>query len=143
VSTDLTKPNDVIEAIRSGNVPDLGDPADVAMRVVEEILRAPDVEAAFDTGGSVATAKLVGEEITIVDVRLMPGTIEDAALPVYVLLDCADQNGEKLLVNSGAARVIGQAVYAKMHDLLPMKVRVVEIAKGRTGQSAPLGLAIV
>jgi hypothetical protein len=143
MGTELDRPADLIEAIRSGNIPDLGDPKDVAIRVVEEILNAPDVEAAFDTGGSIATRELVGQVLVLEDVRLMPGQIEDASLPAYVLLNVVDENGERKLVNSGSARVIGQSVYAKMRDLLPLRVRVVEIAAARPGQSAPLGLSIV
>jgi hypothetical protein len=143
MTTELDRPADLIEAIRSGQIPDLGDPKAVALRVVEEILNAETIEAAFDTGGSTPTRDLVGQRLVINDVRLMPGQIEDASLPAYVLLDCEDEGGAKLLVNSGAARIVGQAVWLKMKDMLPQAVAVVEIAAARPGQSAPLGLSIV
>lgn len=142
MSTELDRPADLIEAIRSGDIPDLGDPKAVALRVVEEILNAETMEQAFDTGGSTATRDLVGQKLIVNDVRLMPGQIEDASLPAYVLLDCTDEGGQKLLVNSGAARIVGQAVWLKMKDMLPQQVAVIEIAAARPGQSAPLGLSI-
>lgn len=142
MGSELTRPADILQAIASGDIPDLGDPKTVALSVIEQILRAETAEAIFDTGGTIATKDLVGDVFTLLDVRLMPGQIEDAALPVYALLDCVDENGERFVANTGAARVLGQAVSAKIHNLLPLKVRVVEIAAARPGQSAPLGLSI-
>lgn len=142
MSTELDRPADLIEAIRTGQIPDLGDSKAIALRVVEETLSAETIEQAFDTGGSTATRELIGQVLVIEDVRLMPGRIEDASLPAYVLLDCVDGDGQRVLVNSGAARIVGQAVWLKMKDMLPQRVAIVAIAAPRPGQSPPLGLAI-
>lgn len=143
MGTELTRPADILQAIATGDLEAVSDPKAVALSVIESILRAETAEAIFDTGGTIATKDLLGEPFVLTGVQLMPGQIEDAALPVYALLDCVDGNGERFVANTGAARIIGQAVAAKMRDLLPIKVQVVEVAKARPGQNAPLGLAIV
>jgi hypothetical protein len=115
----------------------------VALSVVEQILRAETVEEAFDTGGTTPCMSLVGQQFVVNNVRLMPGQIEDAALPVYVLLDCQYEDGQRFVANTGAARIVGQACWAMMHDQLPLKVTVVELARPRPGQNAPLGLSVL
>lgn len=143
MGTELTSPVDVLQAIATGDIEAMQDRKAIALSVVESILRAESEAEAFDAGGTIATRELVGVRLELRDVKLMPGEIEDAALPVYVLLDCRDEAGGRMVVNSGAARVIGQAVFAKINNLLPKWVTVVEVAKAKPGQSAPLGLSVV
>lgn len=143
MSTELTRPADILQAIASGDVQGLSDPKTVALAVIDRILQAETVEDIFDTGSTTACQQLVGVKFALLDVQLMPGQIEDAALPVYALLACEDEGGQRFMANTGAARIIGQAVAAKIRDLLPLQVTVVEVAAARPGQSAPLGLSVV
>lgn len=142
MSSELTRPADILDAIKSGDIPDLTDRKALALRLIEQILNAEDEAAIFDTGGTVATRDLIGTVFELRDVQLMPGEIEDAALPVYVLLDCRHADGTAFVANSGATRIVGQAIAAKTRGLLPKQMTVVELAAPKPGQSAPLGLAV-
>ena len=143
MSTDLTRPDDLLQAIASGDVPELGDPKTVALSIISQILNADSEAQIFDTGGTIACKTIVGEVFELQAVRLMPGEIEDAALPVYVLLECEAHDGSKFVANTGAARIMGQALAMWQRNMLPRQVRVVELATPKPGQNAPLGLALV
>lgn len=143
MNTEITPTSDLLQAIASGNVPELGDPKTVALSIIQSILEADSEADIFDTGGTIACKSLVGEVFTIHAVRLMQGQIEDAALPVYVLLDCEREDGERFVANTGAARIMGQALAMWQRSMFPKTVTVVELAAARPGQNAPIGLAVV
>lgn len=141
MSNDVEKVPDLREYLSGAIVPEAEDPAITAMRIVEQVLTAETAEQIFDLGGSTSAQELVNVPFTIMDVQLRQSEVE-GALPVYVLIDAQlSDSGERVPINSGAPRLMAQAWRAKQLDLLPIKVQVVEVAKAKPGQSAPLGLA--
>jgi hypothetical protein len=132
--------NDLLQAIATGQIEVLQDKKAVALAIVEQILTAGTLDEAFDNTGTIASKDMVDTPLLLEGVQLMPGELEDAQLPAYVLLRCRDANGNRLLVNSGSARVMAQALYAQIHELLPLMIAVIEVGKARAGQNAPLGL---
>ena len=143
MSTDLTQTPDLLEAIRTGNVPETESAEDIALSIVQQILGAQTEEEVFDAGGSTAAKDLVGQVLYLRAVKLMKGELADARMPVYVLLDCEGEDGKGIVVNTGAARIMAQAWRARELGLLPKHVRVVEVGSARPGENAPLGLAVV
>jgi hypothetical protein len=129
--------------IETGELPDTDTKERTALRIIQQVLGASSLEEAFASSKTMATQTLIGVVFVINDVMLMKGEIEDATLPVYMLLDCEHEDGEKFIANTGAARAMGQALFAREGGHLPIKVTVVEVAKAKPGQSAPIGLAIV
>jgi hypothetical protein len=138
---------ELLDAVRSGRMPDIQEPEQVKIRIIENILSAQTLEEAFAPGGTRALGGpngLVGELLTISDAHLLPSEIE-GALPVYMLLECVHHTagGEKgVVVNTGSPRVMASIVWAKDHGHLPVKVRVIEVGHARPGQSAPVGLTL-
>lgn len=142
MSSELARPADILQAIKTGEIPDLGDRKQQALGIVAQILEAETLEQIFDPGGTLATKDMIGSVFTLEDVQLMPGEADDAALPVYVLLRGRWEDGTAFVANSGSPRIIGQALAAQLRELLPLRVAVVEIGRAKAGQNAPLGLAV-
>ena len=141
---------ELLDAVRSGKMPEIQEPEQVKQRIIENILGAETLEEAFAPGGTRALGGpngLVGELLTVNDAHLLPSQIE-GALPVYMLLEClhhlpgGDGEVKGLVVNTGSPRVMASIVWAKDHGHLPLKVRVIEVGAGRPGQSAPVGLTL-
>lgn len=140
MTEELVPTADLRELIAGNALPEVEDPATVQQRIVDQVLSAETEDEVFALGGSTAARDLVNVPLVLKDVRVLASQIEGAG-PVYVLLQTYDENGQQLLVNTGAPRVMAQAWRAKQLGLLPKRVQVVEVAKAKPGQSAPLGLA--
>lgn len=141
MTSEITKVPDLRDYLQGTIVPEVEDPAITSMRIIEQVLSAESAEQLFDLGGSTSAQEFVNVPFTMHDVQLRQSEVE-GALPVYVLIDAEHaESGERIPINSGAPRLMAQAWRAKQLDLLPLKVQVVEVAKAKPGQSAPLGLA--
>ena len=90
---------------------------------------------------------MIGEIVTLRDVALRPWSIVDPDNPdkpqVYAILEVATGQGELKVLNTGSPRIMAQACRAKDLGALPLDVRIIEVAKGRPGLHAPLGLELV
>jgi hypothetical protein len=143
MTTDLDRPLDLLELIRGGELPEVEDPLEVKQMIVARILSAETEAEVFEAGGSTAANDLKDVAIELRDVKVMRSEI-DGALPVYMLLDAViEDTGRPIVLNTSAARLMAQAWRAKELGLLPKRVKVVEVAKPKPGQSAPIGLAVL
>ena len=143
MTTDIDKPLDLLEMIRGGELPEVEDPNEIKQLIVARILGAETEAEVFDAGGSTACNDVKHQPFTLRDVKVMRSELP-GALPIYMLLDVVFEADQKpAVLNTGAARIMAQAWRARKLDLLPKVVQVVEVAKARPGESAPLGLAIV
>lgn len=143
MTTDVDRPLDLLEMIKGGELPEVEDPLAIKEMIVAQILAAETEDEVFGAGGSTATNDVKHEPFTLRDVKVMRSELADA-LPIYMLLDVVFQaDGKPAVLNTGSARIMAQAWRARELGLLPKVVQVIEVAKARPGESAPLGLAIV
>jgi len=142
-TADVVKTLDLMDLIAGGEIPEVDDPQEIKLSIVRQILAAETEEEVFAAGGSTSCQDMVNVALTLKDVKVMRSDIQDT-LAVYVLLDCEIMDtGKPIVLNTSAARAMAQAWRAKELGLLPKKVQVVEVAKAKPGQSAPLGLAVI
>lgn len=113
------------------------------LRQLDEILQAETLEDAFGNMQATSARDLVGRPIVIERIALKSSSLESAT-GVYMLIHATDgESGDRLVVTTGAAKIMVQIAWAVEHDALPLAVRVVEIGAAKPGQSAPLGLELV
>lgn len=134
---------DLRELMRGEAVPEVEDPAIVKMRIVEQVLQAETVEDIFRNDQTVALGELVGSRIMVRDVVPMASAIKESS-PVYLLIDAVDvTTGEKMVLNTSAARAMAQLWRAKEVGALPVQLQVVEVGRAKDGLNAPIGLSYI
>lgn len=139
-STALATRGEDTDLIMGAVLPEIEDSEEAQRSIVASILQAEDVAALFTDRSTTATKDVVGIPIRVFDVSLRVGEI-DGKDGTYMLINAADlENGEAIVLNTGAPNIMATLWRAKQLGALPMEVSVQEVGRARAGRNAPLGL---
>lgn len=143
--------DDVDEFVRilaGGEIPeDTGfddDPDEVQRRIIEQILRAPDVTGMFAAASgsdAVGWREYRGKPVEIRGFRWRPSDF-DVGSPVFVIVQATDiATGEIVNLTTGAAAVLAQLAWMAKHEqLVGAKVTLMESDKPTKAGYRPLKL---
>jgi hypothetical protein len=121
---------EVEQFINAASSQALDDPEAVSRAIVHDILTAPSVEDVFRTRELTHARDVLGERLTIHDVRWSRGDYDTGGPGFYAVVDATNDAGERLQISCGARNVMAQLFRLKQLDALPLPVAIVE--SGRT-----------
>lgn len=106
--------------------------------IIDQILRAENIDAVLDRQGTVKFEDLIGQNVWIDRFSMRPTDL-DEGVGAYALIHFHLPNGERSEVTSTSALGVLAQLY-KMHTMgaLPRFVSVQEVDTGRKGRNNPL-----
>jgi hypothetical protein len=127
---DTDSPAEVERFIAGASAQVLDDPEAVSRAIVHDILSAPTIDEVFRRRELTHARDVLGEPITVLDVRWMKGDYDTEGPGFYAVMDAASADGEKVQVSCGARNVMAQLWRLRELDAFPIQVAIVE--SGRT-----------
>lgn len=119
------------------------DPKQAALDIVERILASESVEEVLGETQAIHARDVLGNVLTIVGFTFNQSTLGGDGPAFYMLIDCADPNGETFKVTCGAVNVMAQLYRLNELGALPGLFRIVESGKETAAGFKPMWLKAV
>lgn len=117
------------------------DSEEVQRAMAHSILSADDDAVVFGSASLPAWSELVGVPVELHGVHFNPSNVENGP-GIYAVVDLTRlDTGERETRHVGGYRPVAQLLNLWRRSRYPFKGKLVEVAKAKSGQSAPLGIA--
>lgn len=124
----LASPEAAVAALMRGAALEYADPTFVQESIARRILTAETEEEAFAELPTLSTKDAVGMVLEIRDLRIFRSRYNGGAGGFAACDAVVVETGEEVILNTSAAKIGAKLVWLKMHDALPRRVRVIELA---------------
>lgn len=94
----------------------------VQMQIAAQIVAADTVEAIFATRDTIGSKDYVDQPFTLLGVDVRDSTIGGDGPPKYMVLRCANGDGEPFVLTSGSVNIMAAAWNAADRGFLPVRV---------------------
>lgn len=125
---------------RSVDITELYDSEQVQLGLAQGILGTESEDAVFGGASLQAWSELLDVPVELHGVHFNPSNVENGP-GVYGVVDVTQlDTGERAMRHVGGYRPVAQLLWLWKRDRFPFKCKLSEVAKAKTGQSAPLGI---
>jgi hypothetical protein len=119
------------------------DPAVAAMDIVRRILAADSIEDVLKGTPAIHAADVVNTPLIITGFTFNESDLTESGPGFYMLIDCADSQGEPYKVTCGAVNVMAQLWRLQQLEALPLVAKIVESEKKTKAGYRPMWLEAV
>lgn len=142
-TTDLVRiesADDMVAAIRGELVPEIEDPEQVALAIMERVLAMGSADAVLGGNQAIHAQDVLDRPFTLHGLHMMRSRFEGGA-GVFVVLDAEfGDDGSHGAITCSGRTVMAQAVQLFRLDALPQTVKVVRAARETANGHFPLWL---
>lgn len=131
-------PDDMVEALRGNNLPEVEDPELIAQAITERILAAESAEEVLGNAQATHAQDVLNRPFVLHGLRLMRSRYNEGP-GVFAVLDAEfGDDGSKEAVTCSGRTVMAQAVQLYRLGALPMSVQIVRAEKETANGFYPL-----
>jgi hypothetical protein len=143
---ELVKERADLEAFRrallTGEIEVEVDPEAIARRIMAEIIDAPSVEDAFSNPTIVSARDAIGQAYELRGINVHASSFDSGG--VFVSVDAVDlATGERVILNTSAAKMLAKLYVLERDHAWPVKVRVVQALRPTASGYYPLDFELV
>ncbi len=116
------------------------DTVEVQRAMASGIVEAQTEDEAFADASLEPWSKFLDEPVRVLDIHFNPSTAEKGPNVYAACRIVHEATGEVLVVHVGGYRPTAQLLWLWAHGRLPFRCKLIEVAKAKQGQNAPLGI---
>lgn len=125
-----------------GDLPWSDDNDQVIEQIIVNLITAEDIETASEGNTPLKADDVLGQWVTLHDLRVRESDVEDADWRAYMSLDVELGDGRRLVLNCGAKQVMATLWRVYVDGMLPILAKFVSLGESTKARKAPLGVIV-